>query len=58
MAESKLCKGCGQRMTVEDPRTKTHPLQECYRQRIENLESLLKTTIKLWNVQLEDKQKM
>lgn len=37
MKEPKVCAGCGKRMSVEDEKTGTHPLQECYQRRIQKL---------------------
>lgn len=37
MTEHPLCKGCGGRMTVEDPDTHTHPNVDCYKEYIKRL---------------------
>lgn len=38
MTEHPRCKGCGDRMTVEDEETDTHPMPECYRKLIRKQE--------------------
>lgn len=41
MIERGICLGCGERMTVRDDATGTHPLQRCYQLRIQKLVSAL-----------------
>lgn len=42
MSDHPLCKGCGQRMSVENEETRTHPQESCYVERIKRLERKVK----------------